>query len=324
MFNTRLTVAQARVALQTYVASSAVFVQQLNLVCERLINSGKWVGNVIRVTFDSSTGYITLPPYYLSVIGSTFNKWPTPIFGEFHCFFEGGPGNPRETSSWLGQLQDLGDGFCTQLNIQEADADARPPIVAEPGAILLYSGGSDNGKVVRLYGTEAETGKPVVDPDGNQGENIALAAPFVQSTKHYSSLDKVVKPHTNAPVEAWVLPMSGTANYQIASWLSFETVPRYRRYQTGQTENAIQVLCQRRFVGVSAETDWVIPGNLAALKFGLKALRHEDSGYEDKAAKNWAEAMKWLDDEAAATRGGAQPSIPAGMWGWGQVIPQTN
>jgi hypothetical protein len=323
-FNSRLTVADARAALEQYVASASIFVSQLNQVCERLQNSGKYKGSIIKVKFQPIVGYITLPPYYLSVLGGCFNRWPMPIFGEWHFYQESGPGIPRETASWIGQLVDRGDGFCSQRDVQQEDADARPVIPAEPGAIRLYSTGSDNGKVVRLFGVEEETGEPIVDNTGNLGENITLAAPFVDSTKHYSKLTDVIKPYTNAPVHAWVVPQSGSANYQIATWLTMETRPRYHRYFVGHSENAVEVLCQRRFVPVRAETDWVIPGNLAALKFGLKALRHEDSGYEERAAENWGTSLKWLDDEAASTRGGAQPPVPVDIWGWGQVIPQTN
>jgi hypothetical protein len=247
-----------------------------------------------------------------------------PIFGEFHRYQESGPGIPRETASWIGQLQDLGDGFCTQRDIQQEDLESRPIIPAKPGTVRLFSTGSDNGKVVRLFGIREETQEPIVDNAGNLGENITLTAPFTDSAYHYSQLTDIQKPYTNGPVNAWVVPTDGSATYQISVWLTFETRPRYHRYFVGHSENAIEVLCQRRPVAVRAETDWVIPGNLAALKFGLKALRHEDSGYEDKAEKNWATSLKWLDDEAAATRGGAQPSNPVGVWGWNQPVPQTN
>jgi hypothetical protein len=323
-FNSRLTVADARAALEQYVASASLFVSQLNQVCERLQNSGKYKGSIVKVKFQPIVGYITLPPYYLSVLGGTFNRCPVPVFGEWHRYQESGAGIPREAASWIGQLQDLGDGFCTQRDVQQEDTETNPVVAAEPGAIRIYSTGSDNGKVVRLFGVREETGEPIIDNAGNLGENITLTAPFVDSVYHYSSLTDVIKPTTNAPLQVWVVPQSGTANYQIGTWLTMETRPRYHRYFTGHTENAVEVLCQRRFVPVRAETDWVIPGNLAALKFGLKALRHEDSGYEDKAAANWAESLKWLDDEATATRGGAAPSIPVDIWGWKSSIPQHN
>lgn len=315
MSNTRLTVADARVPLERYVANASAFIGQLNQVTERLIYSGKWKGNVIKVTFDSSAGYITLPPEYLSALGTAFNHWPTPIFGEFHTYFESGPGTPIEAAGWIGQMQDMGDGFCTQLDITEANTEVQPARAAAPGAVRLYSTGSDNGQVVRIFGIEQETGMPVTDPTGNPGENITLNAPFVDSTKHYSKLTDVIKPFTKGPVTAWVVPMGGGTNYQIATWRPSETRPRYRRYYTGTATRALQILCQRRYMPVVAETDWVIPGNIAALKFGLLAIRNEDTGYIDKAEANWEQAIYWLNNEAVASRGGALPSVPISGWG---------
>lgn len=322
MSNTRLTLGDAREELERYVKSPSVFRSTINQVCERYILNGKWKGNVIKVTIDSSTGFITLPPDYLAALGSTYNHWPTPIFGEFHTYFESGPGTPLESSGWLGQLQDLGDGYCSQKDIITADDRATPPVTAQPGSIRIYSTGSDNGKTVRIFGIEEETGMEVSDPNGVLGEEITLAAPFATSGKHYSKLTDVIKARTNGPVTAWVAPTSGAAVYQIATWLPGETRPRYRRYQTGRAEKAIQILCQRRFRPVWAETDWVIPGSLAALKFGIKAIALEDTGYDDKARALWNQGIVWLNDELTANMGGAQPSLPAGAWGFMETIPE--
>ncbi len=322
MSNTRLTVGDCRISLERYVSSPAALIGALNEVCERIIYNAKYKGTMIKVTFDSSASFISLPPEYLSVLGSTYNHWPTRIYGEFHTYFESGPGTPLEASGWLGQLQDLGDGFCSQLDIIKADPRANPAVVAKPGTIRIFSTGSDNGRTIRLFGTQQESGEDVSDPSGNLGEPITLVAPFVDSINHYTELTDVIKDATKGPVSAWIVPTGGGTNYQIASWRPQETRPRYRRYKTGRFESAIQVLCQRRFMPVRTETDFVIPGNLAGLKFGLKALQHENVGYDDKAAKEWDRAFFWLNDESTASRGGALPSIP--VMGEMGTIPHTH
>jgi hypothetical protein len=182
----------------------------------------------------------------------------------------------------------------------------------------------DNGKVVRLYGIEEETGEPISDSSGYEGEQIVLNAPFVQSTKHYSSLTDFTKVHTNAPLTLKVAPTSGAAEYQIAYYQPSETRPRYRRYKTGVAEKVIRVLCQRRFFPVIAETDWVIPGNLAALKFGLIALNQEDQGYEDAGKANWDTAYEWLNAEAKSMRGGAKVPSGSDIWGYDQGLVRIN
>lgn len=327
MANSRITVGDLRTALNRETFKADTFVSQVNKVSERLTYNAKYKGNVIYVTIQPSQSrhFITLPYQYLSALGSTYNHWPTPIFGQFHTYFEGGPGTPIETTGWAGQLQDMGDGFCTQDDIIQANTDVTPNIAAQPGSIVVYSTGSDNGKTIRLFGIEEETGTPVCDPSGVEGEQLTLNAPFVTSTKHYSQLTDAIKPRTNGPLAAWVAPTGGGTNYQIATWLQFETRPRYRRYYVGTTTRAVQILAQRRFMIVRDETDWVLPGCVAAYDFGIMALNHESSGYTDEARENWADAIRWANEEATASRGGAQPSIPAGVFGWGDGgIPNTH
>ncbi len=322
--DSQITVADARIALQQYVRSASAFIGLLNQVCQRLILSGKWKGMVSKYAFNSSAGFISLPPYLLSVLNSTYNRWPTTIQGQQYEMFESGPGLLSETWGWLGVLSDMGDGFPTEGDIIKANDETSPAITAKPGTVRLYSTGSDNGKIVRLFGTQQESSQPVSDPTGVLGESITLNAPFVDSVNHYSELTDAEKETTKGPIAVWVIPTGGGANYQLGSWLPQETRPRRRRYKTGRAEKAIEVLCQRRFVPVAAETDFVLPGNLAALKFGLKALNYEDTGYADKAKAEWASAINWLNEEATASRGGALPSVPnvGGMGGYDGIPEQ--
>ena len=325
--NTRLTVADVRTALgrDTFHASS--FLEELNQVCDRFINSKQYKGNVIRVTIQpsSTSHFITLPVEYLSALGAVYNHWPTPIFGEFHTYFESGPGTPIETDGWMGQLQDMGDGYCSQEDIIQANTEVVPNVAAEPGSIVLYCGGSDTGKTVRIFGIEEETGLPVSDANGVPGELITLTSPSVTSTKHYSKLTDVIKQVTNGGVTAWVAPTGGGSQYQIAQWLPWETRPRYRRYYTGTTTRAIEILARRRYQILRNDTDWVIPGCVAALKFGIKAINYEDGGYSKEAQDNWQQAFSWANEEATASRGGAQPSNPPPTWGgWNETIPQVH
>lgn len=321
--NTALTVAAARALLQRY-STAADFLSDLNQAVSRIMYSGKWKGMVIRVAINTATsqGFITLPVEFLSALGAAYNHWPTRIFGEFHVYSLSGPGTPRDTNQWYGQLQDLGDGYCSQEDIIQQNDDVTPHVQAVPGAIVLYSTGSDNGKTVRIFGEEQETGQPVSDSSGNPGEQLTLNAPFVVSTKHYSKLTDCVKGQTNGPVQAWVAPTAGGPQYQIASWLPWQEVPRYRRYQTGRIEKVIQILCQRRFIPMRAETDLVPIDSLAALKNTIRSIRYEDTGYDEKAANAWEKALGFVNDEATASRGGAEPSLPISTWGDAPIPPQ--
>jgi hypothetical protein len=103
--------------------------------------------------------------------------------------------------------------------------------------------------------------------------------------------------------------VNGATVTQIGRYYPSETRPTYRRYQTGTTDEAIQTICYRRFIPLVAETDWVMPGNLSALRYGLKALAFERAGQLDLAQASLTTAISYLNQEAKASRGGAIPSL---------------
>ena len=112
--DTRLTLADVRPILAPMIDSSdlnnPLFLQILNEVMERFINSGKWKGSIMTLRFESSTGFITMPYNYAAALALTYDRYPFPIFTEFHQYVEEGPGKMDETLNWPGILIDLGDG----------------------------------------------------------------------------------------------------------------------------------------------------------------------------------------------------------------------
>lgn len=307
-----LTVQDIEDEIGDLVPAGMTTLQAVNQVGNRLVYSGKYKGSMVATVFPVVQNFITLPPRYLSVLAGTFDQFPVPTLSNWFSYMEIGPCDLDIATQWGGRIQDVQDGFATQF-----------PIV-QPGSVRLYSTASDNGAVVRIYGEQEETEQPVVDPNGVEGENMTLAAPFQQSLYHYSDLTGVQKPATKGPIYVRILPMGGGAEYEIGQWQSWETRPSYRRYTIGPSVKTVRVLCQRRFIKAVAMTDWVWPGNLAAYQFGLQALQYEKTGYEDSAASNWNQALKWLNDEARALRGGAQVPVPMLAWGAGGAIPISN
>lgn len=312
MASTQITVADAEEQLGSFTPAGMTFLQVLNQATSRLVTSGKWPGIFVSVAFPAASGFITLPPRYLSVLAGTFDRFPVLAFSQWFDYQEIGICDPNDALQWGGRLQDLGDGFVTQ---------AAMPL---PGAIRIYSTGSDNGKTVRLFGTRTETGLPVVDNAGNEGEAIVLNAPFVQSLYHYDDLTGFQKEKTNGPVQAKVLPMNGDPEYQVAAYEPYETRPSYRRYAVGAGEKTIRVLCQRRWLAAYAPTDFVWPPSMAALQHAIAGIGYERTGYNDSAIQEWDRAFYWLNQLAKAERGGNQIPIRFDAFGWGNGIPFSN
>lgn len=312
MASTQISVSDAEDQLSDFTPAGMTFLQALNQVTGRLVTSGKWSGIFVSVAFPAASGFITLPPRYLSVLAGTFDRFPVLSFSQWFDYQEIGICTTSEAFQWGGRLQDLGDGFVTQ-----APMDL-------PGGVRIYSTGSDNGKTVRLFGTRTETGLPVVDNNGNEGEELTLSAPFVQSIYHYDDLTGFQKEKTNGPLQVKVVPMNGDPEYQVAVYESYETRPSYRRYGVGPAEKTIRVLCQRRWLPAYAPTDWVWPGNISALQCGLQALSYERTGYDDSARENWDRSFYWLNQQSKAERGGNKVPVPTNVWGWGNPIPFSN
>jgi hypothetical protein len=318
--NSRITVADARAALYELVTpedpDSARFLRVLNEVVERYINNAKWKGNLMEVTFNGAEGYVTLPYNYASALAGTYIRCPFPIFTQYHTFVENGPGNIEEAFKWSGILLDMGDGFATQVDIDDGDA----------GVLRVYSSASDNATVVRIYGLD-ENGATIYDSDGNEGEQVTLAAPFVATTHSFSRVTGFTKPHTDNAVRIAVVPPS-VAEYTLSTYQPNETRPSYHRYQTGtvqeesNAENGIKLLCSRRFIPLQAETDWVIPGNLAALRNGIQAWNSENATDYVAANAAWNRGLDFLNDEAKTYRGGGRPTV--NVEGFGLSSPFVN
>lgn len=292
--------------------SDASFVPAINQVSERLVQSGKWQGNLEKVVFAAqSNGYITLPPQMVSILGGGFQCWPgAPVWSQFHEFMECGPGTLDQNLCWPYQFIDAGDQYAVQYD------------VVAPGPLRIYSAAPDNGVVVRVFGLDTNTGFPVTDSTGVLGEQVTLAFPFVQTTHSFSSVTTFQKPVTKHIVNLWVLPTNGSGQYQIAAYQTVETVPQYHRYLVGNVQAlnsipAIRTLCQRRYFPVNAETDICYPPSIGAFKYGLQALNFEDLNRNSDADAQWTVATKLMNNQSHATRGGARIELAINPFGDG-------
>lgn len=308
--DTRLTVADCRTALYKEVdatdINSALFLPALNEVIERFINSGKWKGQTPLVTIPvNGLNYFSLPRWYISVLVMSYLRRPVPVFTPFYQFSESGPGVLPDADAWSGVLLDLGDGFVTQYDI----ATAGP-------LRLTISNASDAGKTVRLFGLD-QNGVDVYSADGSLGLNVTLANPSVTTSQQFSAVSGVQAPATI--IAPWTLNVFNTPTVTLLStYYPGETAPRYRRYQTGELEEAVQLICNRRYVQLRNETDWVIPGSLSALRYGLKMLAYESAGQLAEASAAFDRALEFLNQEAKSARGGGRITLNIDstlMWG---------
>jgi hypothetical protein len=315
--NSRLTLSDVRTQLSYLVDPSnpnnPQFNNLLNEVCERYMYSGKWKGALVKVHFDQSSGFITLPFQYLSILNGTWDKVPFPTFGEYHTYQENGPGDSLYTDnqhSYCGVLVDLGDGFVTLLDI---------PSTAT-GIYFLITDANDAGKQILVQGSN--NGTTIYSADGSSGTNITLANPVSATYSPITAITGIQKPLTRGIVHLYAV--TTPTDTLLASYQPSETRPMYRRYKTGTTDKKIRLLCQRRFIPLQNETDYVIPGNLSALRAGLQALQYELNSDDEKAEIAWNRGLKFLNNEMRAARGGSKPPYLIQHFGSGTPFPWTN
>lgn len=300
--DTTLTVADCRAALYTEVdatdVNSPLFLPALNEVVQRFLHSGKWKGQTPFLTIPvNGLNYFSLPRWYVSVLVMAYLRCPIPVFTPFYQFSESGPGVIPDPNLWTGSLQDLGDGWVTQYDITTAGTLS-----------LAASSASDAGKIIRLFGLDAN-GADIYSADGSLGINVTLTYPApVVTTQVFSLVNGVQAPNTI--VAPWTLSVvNSPSNVLLSTYYPGETRPCYRRYQTGQLEDAVQLICNRRYIPLRNETDWVIPGNISALRYGLKMLRFENAGQMDFAKDAFDTAIGFLNQEAKSARGGARITL---------------
>lgn len=300
--NTQITVADARKYLYKEVdasdPNSALFIPALNEACERLTNSGYWKSSVEYVKIPSSSkGFFTLPRQYASVLASRCRKIPMMMFTQFYPFSISGAARREDLDDtrYLDRvMHELGDGFVTQDDITD------PSVVR-----VTISNVLDIGKTIRLFGLDI-AGNPITDSQGHPGINIVTVNPSVTTSVVFSKVTGIQAPMMTNP---WELLAVNPAPYIIGTYQPGETRPCYKRYHTGIKDHPIECLAARRFIPLVNETDWVYPGNISALRYGLQMLAFEAAGQQEQAEAAYQGAMRFLNEEARYARGGSQPTI---------------
>jgi len=303
MNETRLTVGQIKDHCYRLVNPSnrdgSELTQLINQCLERFHGSGKWKGSVFRAVLNvPESGIVTLPRRAETLLGFQWNRVPLPVYHLWHEFLDNGPGDMSE-GAMLAAAVDLGDGFCTFADPEDAGTVRLTPLSVLPE-------GEDYTATV--HGLDAD-GKPVYNDGGTEGEGIDLAEPYASGELEFQTYTRVILPVLPFALEMYHC-VDGEDPELVGSFEPGETAPCYRRYRVvGPQGDQITALLRRRCVSISADSDLVIPGHLGAFKLGLMALRYEEESDQERADANWAKAYGLLNDQLREARGFARSSL---------------
>lgn len=302
----RLTFAQAYTNLENYAAPNRTeFIKALNEVCERYVSGGKWLGTVEVVDFESSQGRIALPRELGSVLAAQIGGRPTRIYGRFHEYVLGGPGDfDPKLGAGLDMLVDEGDGFPTAKALE---VPSYLEVVTTDSGDVYNSSFPDGGKIkITGYG---EGSSPSGTPEIIEVE-LPLPSPSSSALTSvvFTEVLAVDKPRTLGAVRLNGVASVGGAKTLLAVYEPLETQPSYHRYKisTYDPEQGVRALCKRRFIPIEGDDDeQIVPANLGALKMGLLAVNYENKNDLERAVDFWNRGLGILNAEMRETRGGA-------------------
>lgn len=295
---TSTTLADTRSQLGWLVTDSSDFLQNLNQMRAYVIESGLWEGSIVETIFNgSTTGYLTLPAHMASILGVSINKYPVPVFGQFQQYIECGPGTINNTKPTVGFLTFMGDQFVSNVD----------HIVGQQLRIRIANSG-DAGVVVRISGTDT-SGNELDDATGNEGQNLTLLNPVTTLATSLNTFTGFQKTVTLGAIS--VYSWDGTTETLLSRYLPSETRPHYSRYLSGTIDTTFPVacLCKLRYYPVLADTDWVVPGNINAIEFGMQAVDAQHVRSYDMSSASWNNCFRILNEEHRSLRGKAQPSL---------------
>lgn len=281
-------------------------VSYLNEATKRLLEKGKWVGTYARYRICVNQGCITWPRQIETIEAISIGGFGAPIRNGWFEFYPTGPGTISANCACSGTTTcssgypGLADRMnaCTFDDIIGTTKKVRvtSDLVEDATAQILLQGYDGNGQWIQTEVAGVWT----------NGEYVDIATVAHDSTKIFSTITGVQKPVTNGPVRLWEYdPATGDLK-ALAMYESDETRPEYRRSlvtglctTTGTScdKTTVEVMAKLRFIPVSGDLDWVMIGNLPALKLEVLAVRKEEQNLLDEALAYEAKAVQLMRDE---------------------------
>ena len=284
------------------------FLDALNEVTERLLQSAVWkdVAATIFLTVNTSEDTISLPPEFESILQVQVNDVTYPVFNASYEFIN--MGMAYLNKSLCTPLVDLGDSFGTFVDVP-----------AEPATLqLLAADVLDTTVPIRIYGLD-ENGEIIYDEFGNPGEERLPG--FGTPTTTSSIFSRVTGFRKGLTRSTLTLSHTSPTTMDVTElqvYLPWMTDPTFRRYSlsTGNTP-VVKARCRLRHNLLQMEDQYVLPGNLGAIKNGLMALGYEDANDLERSEVYWAKAEASLDNQLGSSRGGGQSQPNINLWGTG-------
>ena len=285
------------------------FTDYVNEAIQRLVQTGElFHGLFARYQFCVTGGAVTWPRHIATIESAASGCTPITIRNEWFEFLDSvcvhNDGCDSDSDSCSGgfrgnNLFDRGN-VCTFADIIGIDKKIKvyADVAEAADAYILLQGFDQNGNWIRT-----QAGGEWID-----GELVLLSTTPQTSTHFFSALVAVQKPVTNGNIRVYEYDTTLTTQRALAVYEPSETNPNYRRSSIGAlggscTSTQVAVMAKLEFVPVSVDRDWLLIGNLPAIKDMCQSIRKYENNEAQEGAFWEAKAVNSLRRELAHYRG---------------------
>jgi hypothetical protein len=265
----------------------------------RLLHRGQWWGTTARYALCVQSGCITLPRQIDSVLSAAIDNQPIKIRNEWFEYLSAGYGI-RDSSSTSLQLLARGTAPVFR-DIQGTNRIIRAYI----------DNPNDAGKTITLKGYD-ENGQWILTNNGaTDGHRLTLAPGYVSTPAVMTALSGVIKEETLGAVRLYEYNPDTLELFAMAVYEPDETVPSYLRFALPYAENSgdsqtLNCMVKLSYIPAAKDTDFLLIGNLPALKEMCQAIRYYETDSIESARKgalHERRAVEELEKELAHHRG---------------------
>ncbi len=277
-------------------ATDARVTAYVNEAVERLLKRGLWWGCYQKYRVCVSDGCLTWPRHVAAILSVAVDGTPMKTTNEWFEFIENGWG-----------LRD--DEFCECKLFDRGTAATFEDIIGVNKHIKVYADVAEDAAAKILLRGNDENGIWIRTLDGAtwiDGEYVAIdnVTPQV-STKHFTSVETPIKPVTNGIVRLYEYDPATGNQRAIAIFEPDEERPSYRRSFIPNLggcagcddEVCVTIMAKMEFYPVVNDNDFVLIGNIPALKHATRAVQLDEEGDRAGFAEEFGLAIGELEAE---------------------------
>jgi len=308
----RTTLANAKDSALTNIAatcnlstSDARFIQRINEAQQRLIQTKEMFhGSHQKMQFCVTAGCLVLPRQVAAVETVSLCDRPIPVRNKWFEYLETGTGIRGDGS--------CGSASCDHQLLDRGETCCFADIIGTDKQIKVYTDVTESASaIITLYGYD-ENGqwiRTLVSGTWIDGEQVSLSGGPNTTTKYFTSLTGVQKPITSGTVRLYEYDTTLLTQRAIAVYEPDETNPSYRKkLLTGidssgscadcdSGEFQVTAMVRLEFIPARLDTDWLLIGNLPALKDEIQSILKYESNNFQEAAFYHAKAIQTLREE---------------------------